>query len=88
MSINAAYFQGNDLFITNEWGTTVIPFREKRLTHDNGWMACLPEKSQFTHEFDYGSQFSNITYNSMFYFLEPDDYVCAEVNEYELLYLT
>ena len=47
----------------------------KRLTHEKGWMATLPEKTEFQYEFDYGCQFTNISYNSMFYFLEPNDYV-------------
>ena len=61
--------------MVNEWGTTTIPFRERRLTHPNGWMACLPQKSSYDYEFDYGSQFVNISYTGKFYFLEEDDYV-------------
>lgn len=38
-------------------------------------MVCLPEQSSFDYEFDYGSQFVNMSYTGRFYFLEPEDYV-------------
>lgn len=72
---SAVCFKGNDLLVTNEWGTTFVPFRERRLTHPNGWMTMLPVRSNFWYEFDYGSQFTNVSYTSMFYFLGPEDYV-------------
>lgn len=44
-----------------------------------GWMATLPTKQSYEYEFDYGSQFVNISYTGKFYFLDAEDYVSVYI---------
>ena len=59
--------------ISNEHGTSVVPFKFKRLTHPNGWMALLIVNSVSTLLFENLTHITNISYNAGFYEIAPEE---------------
>ncbi|KAK1784753.1 hypothetical protein P4O66_003426 [Electrophorus voltai] len=62
------------------YGTSVLPFVEKLITHSFGWMALLPSDKTYNWYFHGASQITNISYNAMFYGFRPEDYVIVNHN--------
>uniref|UniRef100_A0AAY5ETB4 Polycystic kidney and hepatic disease 1 (autosomal recessive)-like 1 n=1 Tax=Electrophorus electricus TaxID=8005 RepID=A0AAY5ETB4_ELEEL len=69
-----------DVILTNTYGTSVLPFVEKLITHSFGWMALLPSDKTYNWYFHGASQITNISYNAMFYGFRPEDYVIVNHN--------
>ncbi|XP_045124918.1 fibrocystin-L-like [Portunus trituberculatus] len=53
--------QARDLIVTNEHGTTNVPYRVKRLTTE-GWMGIVYTGATYDWTFDEAEQITNITY--------------------------
>ena len=59
--------------ISNEYGTSVVPFKFKRLTHPNGWMALLIVNSVNILLFENLTHITNISYNAGFFEIGPEE---------------
>ena len=59
--------------ISNEHGASVVPFKFKRLTHPNGWMALLIVNSVTTLLFENLTHITNISYTAGFYEIGPEE---------------
>ncbi|MCJ8746157.1 hypothetical protein PDJAM_G00138700 [Pangasius djambal] len=69
-----------DLILTNTYGSSVVPFADKLITHRSGWMALLPSDKTYNWYFRNASQISNISYSAVFYGFKPQDYVIVNHN--------
>ncbi|KAI5091821.1 fibrocystin-L precursor, partial [Silurus meridionalis] len=69
-----------DLILTNTYGTSVVPFADKLITHKSGWMALIPTDKTYTWYFRNALQISNISYSAVFYGFKPQDYVIINHN--------
>ncbi|XP_068603731.1 PKHD1 like 1, tandem duplicate 1 [Brachionichthys hirsutus] len=69
-----------DVVITNEHGSSVISYLDKRLTHRFGWMSLLPSKTSYNLYFKNSGHITNITYNAKCYGFKPDEYVIISHN--------
>ncbi|XP_068189914.1 fibrocystin-L-like [Antennarius striatus] len=72
--------EGKDAVMTNDHGSSVIPYLKKRLTHKLGWMAMLPSKTKYNLYINDMGQITNITYDAKFYGFKPEDYVIINHN--------
>ncbi|XP_038580507.1 PKHD1 like 1, tandem duplicate 1 [Micropterus salmoides] len=71
---------GKDVILTNSYGTSVIPFLEKTMTHNLGWMALLPSRQTYNWYFKNVDQITNISFTARFYGFKPDQYVIINHN--------
>ncbi|XP_073535878.1 fibrocystin-L [Phyllobates terribilis] len=71
---------GKDVIISNSFGSSVVPFLQKRLTHKPGWMALLPNANSFNWYFSNVDFITNISYTSTFYGFKSEDYVLISHN--------
>ena len=64
-----------DLMITNEHGSTTVPFVSERLIPDKGYMALLPTRR--VHQLDWpgGEQFVNVSYNALYSGINSTEYL-------------
>ncbi|XP_026145815.1 PKHD1 like 1, tandem duplicate 1 isoform X2 [Carassius auratus] len=69
-----------DVILTNSYGTCVLPFLEKLVTHTFGWMAMVPTGQTYNWYFNGASQITNISYNGMVYGFRPEHYVIINHN--------
>lgn len=67
--------EGHNVLMTNQHGSSVVPYMKKRMTHKPGWMALLPSGDTFLWNFIDGEQFTNISYTATFYGFKPDEFV-------------
>uniref|UniRef100_A0A8C1B8X1 PKHD1 like 1, tandem duplicate 2 n=1 Tax=Cyprinus carpio carpio TaxID=630221 RepID=A0A8C1B8X1_CYPCA len=72
--------QSKDVILTNSYGTCVLPFLKKLVTHTFGWMAMVPTGQTYNWYFDGASQITNISYNGMVYGFRPEHYVIINHN--------
>ncbi|KAK9957826.1 hypothetical protein ABG768_012036 [Culter alburnus] len=72
--------QAKDVILTNSYGTCVLPFVKKLVTHTFGWMAMLPTGQTYNWYFDGSSQITNISYNGMVYGFRPENYIIMNHN--------
>ncbi|ROL45843.1 Fibrocystin-L [Anabarilius grahami] len=72
--------QAKDVILTNSYGTCVLPFLKKLVTHTLGWMAMLPTGQTYNWYFDGASQITNISYNGMVYGFRPENYIIMNHN--------
>ncbi|XP_072530724.1 PKHD1 like 1, tandem duplicate 1 [Salminus brasiliensis] len=68
------------VILTNAYGTSVVPFLEKLITHKFGWMALVPSDQTYNWYFRDASQITNISYSAVFYGFRPQDYVIVNHN--------
>ncbi|KAM4026998.1 fibrocystin-L isoform 2-T2 [Anomaloglossus baeobatrachus] len=71
---------GKDVVMSNSFGSSVVPFLQKRLTHKPGWMALLPNANTFNWYFSNVDFITNISYTSTFYGFKSEDYVLISHN--------
>ncbi|KAG9478621.1 hypothetical protein GDO78_012332 [Eleutherodactylus coqui] len=71
---------GKDAIISNSFGSSVVPFLIKRLTHPKGWMALLPNANSFNWYFNNVNFITNISYTSTFYGFKSEDFVLISHN--------
>ncbi|KAK2836335.1 hypothetical protein Q7C36_014204 [Tachysurus vachellii] len=69
-----------DLILTNTFGSSVVPFADKLITHRSGWMALLPTDKTYNWYFRNASQISNISYSAVFYGFKSPDYIIVNHN--------
>ncbi|XP_051526679.1 fibrocystin-L-like [Myxocyprinus asiaticus] len=72
--------QAKDVILTNSFGTSVLPFLKKLVTHTLGWMAMMPTGQTYNWYFDGASQITNISYSGVFYGFRPENYVILNHN--------
>ncbi|CAM4636768.1 unnamed protein product [Leuciscus chuanchicus] len=72
--------QAKDVTLTNSFGTCMLPFLQKLVTHTYGWMAMLPTGQTYNWYFDGASQITNISYNGMVYGFQPENYIIINHN--------
>nr|XP_055075127.1 fibrocystin-L-like [Misgurnus anguillicaudatus] len=70
----------NNVTLTNSFGSCVLPFLQKLVTHTNGWMALVPTGQTYNWNFDRGSQITNISYNGVIYGFKPENYIILNHN--------
>ncbi|KAI6655737.1 Fibrocystin-L-like [Oopsacas minuta] len=70
-------FQGIDASLNNSFGVTLIPWRTKRLTHGNGYMALIPSNYNYTLKFTLGDDTNTdvTSYSASIYHMIPGDYI-------------
>lgn len=51
-----------DALLSNEHGTSYVPWRFMRLTHDQGWMSTIILGQNYNFSFDNAPQLTNISY--------------------------
>ncbi|XP_056378584.1 fibrocystin-L-like [Hyla sarda] len=66
---------GKDVNISNSFGSSIVPYLTKRLTHPSGWMALLPNANSYNWYFSNVDFITDITYSSTFYGFKSEDYV-------------
>lgn len=59
--------------VSNDYGTSVVPFKHKRITHPDGWMALVLVNEVNTLLFENVSHVTNISYQAGFYEIAPED---------------
>ena len=59
--------------VSNDYGTSVVPFKHKRITHPDGWMALVLVNEVNTLLFENVSHVTNISYEAGFYEIAPED---------------
>ncbi|XP_068250285.1 fibrocystin-L-like [Palaemon carinicauda] len=72
-NVNPDSLQGKDIIVTNEHGSTNVPYRIKRLTTE-GWMGILPTEDTYKWEFDGAQQITNMSYSAQVRLMEDGDY--------------
>ncbi|KAK2887447.1 hypothetical protein Q8A67_015675 [Cirrhinus molitorella] len=72
--------QSKDVILTNSYGTCVLPFLKKLVTHTFGWMAMVPTGQTYNWYFDGASQITSISYNGMVYGFRPENYIIVNHN--------
>ena len=58
--------EGKNFLITNQYGTSSIPFLKKRLSHKPGWMMAMLSGASYSFEFEHASQIKNISFTGQF----------------------
>ncbi|ELK37593.1 Fibrocystin-L [Myotis davidii] len=69
-----------DVVLSDSFGTSIVPFRKKRLTHMSGWMALIPNAKHINWYFKGVDHITNISYTSTFYGFKEEDYVIISHN--------
>ncbi|XP_044514196.1 fibrocystin-L [Gracilinanus agilis] len=69
-----------DVILSDSFGTSIIPFQKKRLTHMSGWMALIPNANHISWYFKGVEHIKNISYASTFYGFKDEDYVIISHN--------
>ncbi|XP_032616164.1 fibrocystin-L [Hylobates moloch] len=69
-----------DVVLSDSFGTSIIPFQKKRLTHMSGWMALIPNANHINWYFKGVDHITNISYTSTFYGFKEEDYVIISHN--------
>ncbi|XP_042290990.1 PKHD1 like 1, tandem duplicate 1 [Thunnus maccoyii] len=75
-----ASLKAKDVIMTNEHGTSVIPYLKKRMTHKLGWMVMLVSGKTYNWYFNDMDHLTNITYNAKFFGFKSDQYVIMNHN--------
>ncbi|XP_044191170.1 PKHD1 like 1, tandem duplicate 1 [Thunnus albacares] len=75
-----ASLKAKDVIMTNEHGTTVIPYLKKRMTHKLGWMVMLVSGKTYNWYFNDMDHLTNITYNAKFFGFKSDQYMIMNHN--------
>ena len=70
--------------ITNQYGSTLVPWRKKRLTHSRGYMVMLPANNSYTLSYIISDEIkTDITsYQASIYHLMPGDYITIDESFY------
>ncbi|KAM9050154.1 fibrocystin-L [Megaptera novaeangliae] len=69
-----------DVVLSDSFGTSIVPFQKKRLTHMSGWMALIPNAKHINWYFKSVDRITNISYTSTFYGFKEEDYVIISHN--------
>ncbi|XP_049710533.1 fibrocystin-L isoform X3 [Elephas maximus indicus] len=69
-----------DVVLSGSFGTSIVPFQKKRLTHMSGWMALIPNADRINWYFKGVDHITNISYTSTFYGFKEEDYVIISHN--------
>ncbi|XP_076961678.1 fibrocystin-L [Callospermophilus lateralis] len=69
-----------DVVLSDSFGTSIVPFQKKRLTHTSGWMALIPNANHINWYFKGVDHVTNISYTSTFYGFKEEDYVIISHN--------
>ncbi|KAB1257904.1 Fibrocystin-L [Camelus dromedarius] len=69
-----------DVVLSDSFGTSIVPFQKKRLTHMSGWMALIPNAKHINWYFKDVDHVTNISYTSTFYGFKEEDYVIISHN--------
>uniref|UniRef100_A0A8D0SJH6 Fibrocystin-L n=1 Tax=Sus scrofa TaxID=9823 RepID=A0A8D0SJH6_PIG len=69
-----------DVVLSDAFGTSIVPFQKKRLTHMSGWMALIPNAKHINWYFKGVDHITNISYTSTFYGFKEEDYVIISHN--------
>uniref|UniRef100_A0A8C0PGW1 Fibrocystin-L n=1 Tax=Canis lupus familiaris TaxID=9615 RepID=A0A8C0PGW1_CANLF len=69
-----------DVVLSDSFGTSIVPFQKKRLTHMSGWMALIPNAKHINWYFKDVDHITNISYTSTFYGFKEEDYVIISHN--------
>ncbi|XP_007188845.2 fibrocystin-L isoform X1 [Balaenoptera acutorostrata] len=69
-----------DVVLSDSFGTSIVPFQKKRLTHMSGWMALIPNAKHINWYFKSVDHITNISYTSTFYGFKEEDYVIISHN--------
>ncbi|KAM3595703.1 uncharacterized protein V6R79_001361 [Siganus canaliculatus] len=72
--------KAKDVVFTNAFGSSVIPYLKKRMTHKLGWMAMLPSRQTYNWFFKDMDHITNITYAAKFYGFKSDQFVIINHN--------
>ena len=67
--------QFSDLHVSNEYGTTVLPYKAKQLLTGPGHMAIVELNQTFQLEWPSGTQFTNFSYSEIISGFGSDDYI-------------
>ncbi|XP_052060298.1 fibrocystin-L-like isoform X3 [Mytilus californianus] len=74
--ISPASLKGKDVMITNQYGTERGYFKDKRITHKDGWVFLLIGGENHKVRFENAAHVTNISYTGVFYeFNDATDYV-------------
>ncbi|KAM6974364.1 PKHD1 like 1, tandem duplicate 1, partial [Tautogolabrus adspersus] len=69
-----------NILLTNDYGTSAVPYKFKRLTHKKGWMALVPSGKTYVMNFEDANQITNLSYTAKFYGFKQDQYVIIKHN--------
>uniref|UniRef100_A0A8C6RMA5 Fibrocystin-L n=1 Tax=Nannospalax galili TaxID=1026970 RepID=A0A8C6RMA5_NANGA len=69
-----------DVILSDSFGTSIVPFQKKRLTHMSGWMALIPNANHINWYFKDVDHLTNVSYTSTFYGFKEEDYVIISHN--------
>ncbi|XP_075995316.1 PKHD1 like 1, tandem duplicate 1 [Genypterus blacodes] len=72
--------RAKDVSFTNSFGTSLVPYVKKRMTHKFGWMALLPSNHTYIMEFVNMNQITNVSYTAKFYGFKPGQYLIINHN--------
>uniref|UniRef100_H2Y4C5 G8 domain-containing protein n=1 Tax=Ciona savignyi TaxID=51511 RepID=H2Y4C5_CIOSA len=67
--------EAKNVTLTSQYGTTIIHYRKKRMTHKPGWMATVVGGESYRWTFVNAEQITNISYTAGFYDFESSDCV-------------
>lgn len=66
------------VLLTNEHGTSEVPWLRKRLTHPLGWMCMMMGGSTYRITYENGGHFTNTSYSGTYYNFNTTDYIIFE----------
>ncbi|XP_078617899.1 fibrocystin-L-like [Branchiostoma floridae x Branchiostoma japonicum] len=69
-----------NVLFSSPYGTTVVPYRRKRMTHKEGWMALLQTGLAHNMVYENVDHVTNISYTGIFYQLPSDQYLTVYHN--------
>ncbi|XP_066572050.1 PKHD1 like 1, tandem duplicate 1 isoform X2 [Amia ocellicauda] len=72
--------QAKNVIMSNSYGNSVVPYLTKRLTHEPGWMALLPDSNSIHWHFENVDHITDISYSSMFYGFRQQDNIIISHN--------
>lgn len=65
--ISPASLEGKDVMITNQYGTQRGYYKDKRITHKDGWVFLLIGGETHKVAFENAAHVTNISYTGVFY---------------------
>ncbi|XP_021369085.1 fibrocystin-L-like isoform X2 [Mizuhopecten yessoensis] len=70
---NSAWYK--DVLFTNAHGVSAVPFKDKRITNKNGWVAQLVSGETYTMTFNNSAPVTNISFTGQMDDVNTDDFI-------------
>lgn len=69
-----------DMYLENQYGSSIVPFASRRDRYGNGWMGILVANLEYRFSFIHAEHISNFSYKALFDGLTNNNYVTIKHN--------